>query len=461
MRRLLAYRDARLLLAGETLSAFGDWAMWFVMAIWMKSLTGSSAQAGLVFFVLALGNLAGPLGGLLVDRLPRRRLMIATDCVLGVSVLSLLFLHSRGDAWLIYLVALLYGVGGTVFFPARAALLRLMLPEELLADANGALSSVRQGLRIVAPLAGAGLYAAFGQGRPVAILDAATFAGSALLLARIRVVEEKPEPSEQHFLGEVTAGIDHVWRTVPLRQMVFGTTLALLVVGFTETLIFTVIAHLGRQPSFFGVLGTLQGVGSIVGGVTAASLVRRVGELRTVRHRPEPVRRVRHAARRPLPRRRAPRLHRRRRRDRLGHRRLQHRAPDADAARDPGSRLRCVGDLAHRRPDDLDRDGRRPLDDRRLPDPPRRDVGGRHRKLRLPRDPARAAYSGRSRSANNRLTTFGSAFPCVSRITWPTRKPSTPSLPPRYVSTCSGCAAMTPSTIGPSAPSSPSAVLDG
>jgi len=282
MRRLLAYRDARLLLAGETLSAFGDWAMWFVMAIWMKSLTGSSAQAGLVFFVLALGNLAGPLGGLLVDRLPRRRLMIATDCVLGVSVLSLLFLHSRGDAWLIYLVALLYGVGGTVFYPARAALLRLMLPEELLADANGALSSVRQGLRIVAPLAGAGLYAAFGQGRPVAILDAATFAGSALLLARIRVVEEKPEPSEQHFLGEVTAGIDHVWRTVPLRQMVFGTTLALLVVGFTETLIFTVIAHLGRQPSFFGVLGTLQGVGSIVGGVTAASLVRRVGELRTV-----------------------------------------------------------------------------------------------------------------------------------------------------------------------------------
>jgi len=282
MRRLLAYRDARLLLAGETLSAFGDWAMWFVMAIWMKSLTGSSAQAGLVFFVLALGNLAGPLGGLLLDRLPRRRLMIATDCVLGVSVLSLLFLHSRGDAWLIYLVALLYGVGGTVFFPARAALLRLMLPEELLADANGALSSVRQGLRIVAPLAGAGLYAAFGQGRPVAILDAATFAGSALLLARIRVVEEKPEPSEQHFLGEVTAGIDHVWRTVPLRQMVFGTTLALLVVGFTETLIFTVIAHLGRQPSFFGVLGTLQGVGSIVGGVTAASLVRRVGELRTV-----------------------------------------------------------------------------------------------------------------------------------------------------------------------------------
>jgi MFS family permease len=281
VRKLLTYRDARLLVAGQTLSAFGDWAMWFVMAIWMKKLTGSSAEAGLVFFVLALGNLAGPLGGLLADRLRRRPLMIACDCVLGTSVLVLLFVHGRSDAWLIYLVAFLYGLLGTVFFPAQTALLRVMLPEELLADANGALSSSRQGLRVVAPLAGAGLYAAFGGG-VVAILDAATFAGSALLMSRMRVPEEKPEPPEHHFLREVTAGIEHVWRTLPLRQLTFGTTIALLVVGFTETLIFSVIAHLGRPPAFFGVLGTLQGVGSIVGGVTAASLVRRAGEVRAV-----------------------------------------------------------------------------------------------------------------------------------------------------------------------------------
>jgi MFS family permease len=281
VRKLLTYRDARLLVAGQTLSAFGDWAMWFVMAIWMKKLTGSSAEAGLVFFVLALGNLAGPLGGLLADRLRRRPLMIACDCVLGTSVLVLLFVHGRSDAWLIYLVAFLYGLLGTVFFPAQTALLRVMLPEELLADANGALSSSRQGLRVVAPLAGAGLYAAFGGG-VVAILDATTFAGSALLMSRMRVPEEKPEPPEHHFLREVTAGIEHVWRTLPLRQLTFGTTIALLVVGFTETLIFSVIAHLGRPPAFFGVLGTLQGVGSIVGGVTAASLVRRAGEVRAV-----------------------------------------------------------------------------------------------------------------------------------------------------------------------------------
>ncbi|HZD88411.1 MAG TPA: MFS transporter [Gaiellaceae bacterium] len=281
MRKLLGYRDTRLLVAGQSLSAFGDWAMWIVMAVWMKTLTGSSARAGLVFFVLSLGTLAAPLGGLLADRVRRRALMIACDCVLGASVLVLLFVHDRGDAWLIYLVALLYGLVGTAFYPAQAALLRLMLPEELLADANGVLSSSRQGLRIVAPLAGAGLYAAFG-GSVVAVLDAVTFAGSALFMSLMRVPEEKPAPPEHHFLREVTAGIEHVWRTLPLRQLTIGTTIALLVVGFTETLIFSVMTHLGRPPAFFGVLATLQGVGSIAGGLTAGWLVRRAGEVRTV-----------------------------------------------------------------------------------------------------------------------------------------------------------------------------------
>jgi len=281
MRRLLSYRDARLLVAGQTMSAFGDWAMWIVLAVWMKTLTGSSARAGLVFFVLGLGNLAGPLGGLLANRVKRRPLMIVCDCVLGTSVLVLLFLHDASDAWLIYLVALLYGIIGSVFYPARSALLRLMLPEQLLAEANGILSSLQQGLRIVAPLAGAGLHAAFGGGI-VAILDAATFAGSALFLSRMRVPEEKPEPPEHHFLREVTAGIEHVWRTLPLRQITIGATIALLVVGFTETLIFIVIAHLGKTPAFFGVLATLQGVGSIAGGLTAASVLRRTGDVRAV-----------------------------------------------------------------------------------------------------------------------------------------------------------------------------------
>ena len=281
MRRLLSQRDTRLLLAGQTLSAFGDWAMLIVLAVWMKSLTGSSALAGLTFFVFAAGALASPLGGLLADRVRRRPLMIVSDCVLGAFVLVLLLVHDRGDAWLIYAVAFVYGALGTVFFPARAALLKIMLPEELLADANGALTSTREGLRIIAPLAGAGLYAAFGGGA-VAVLDSATFAASVFFLSRMRVPEEKPAPPEHHFVRELTAGLRHVWETLPLRQVVLGVAIALLVIGFSETLIFSVIAALGQKPSFFGVFATIQGTGSIAGGVTAAALLRRIGDVRLV-----------------------------------------------------------------------------------------------------------------------------------------------------------------------------------
>jgi MFS family permease len=284
VRKLLGYRDFRLMLAAEFTSAFGDWAMFIVLAVWMFNLTGSAWKSGLVFFALALGALAGPLGGLLADRFKRKPMMIASDLVLAVVVLLLLFVHTSADTWLIYLVAVLYGAVGTVFYPARAALMRVMLPEELLGDANGILSIARQGLRVIAPAIGTSIYVAFGNnGGKVAILDAASFIGSALFLLAIRAGEEKPEPPEHHFLSEVTKGIEHVWRTLPLRQITIGTTVALLVAGFTETLIFSVLHALGEPTTLFGQLfAPLQGAGSIVGGVTGGIVVRRIGETRTV-----------------------------------------------------------------------------------------------------------------------------------------------------------------------------------
>src|SRR5215471_863174 len=84
-------------------------------------------------------------------------------------------------------------------------------------------------------------------------------------------------------LHEASLGLRHLWRTVQLRRIVIGVTLALLVIGFDETLIFSVITiGLHRQPAFFGVLSSLQGVGAIAGGVTAAALLRRIGDARLV-----------------------------------------------------------------------------------------------------------------------------------------------------------------------------------
>jgi hypothetical protein len=159
-------------------------------------------------------------------------------------------------------------------------MLKAMIPDELLGDANGAYQSIREGLRIVAPLAGAGIFAVSG-GAVVAIVDAASFAVSAATLVALRFAEPPIAPKEHHFLREVSAGVSHIVRTRVLRDLTIGLAAALLVAGFSETLIFAVADDaLHQPPSFVGVIGTFQGVGSIAGGVASPWLMRRLGDVR-------------------------------------------------------------------------------------------------------------------------------------------------------------------------------------
>jgi MFS family permease len=280
MRQLLRIRDARVFLLGSAVSMLGDSAMFLVLGIWAKALTDSNAAAGLVFFVLVLPSLCSPLAGLFVDRVRKRPLLIATNCLTGLALLLLLLVHDRGDLWLIYLVAGLYGTSGVMLFSARSAFMTVMLPRELLGDANAIFSSVREGLRLLSPLVGAGLYAAFGGG-VVAVADAATFAVFALALTLVRTPEPKPTREDHTFLTELAAGVRHVFDTLPLRQIILATGACLLVVGFSETLIFAVVdSGLHRPPAFLGVLEFLQGAGAILGGLTAATALRRFGDVR-------------------------------------------------------------------------------------------------------------------------------------------------------------------------------------
>jgi MFS family permease len=278
MRRVLAIRDARLFLFGWAVSVFGDWAMFIVLGVWAKDLTGSNSAAGLVFFFLAAPSLLSPLAGVFVDRVSRRKVMIWTYAAEAVVILSLLFVHDRSDIWLLYAVTLFYGAAGTVAGSARSALMTVILPRDLLGEANGIFQSVREGLRLIAPLVGAGIYAATGGGA-VAILDAASFVAVVIALLLLRTPEPRFEREEHHFLAEVLAGARHIVRTPALLQIIFTCGVCLLVVGFSETVIFAVLDQgLHRPTSFFGVLSSLQGVGAIAGGVTAARVLRRVGD---------------------------------------------------------------------------------------------------------------------------------------------------------------------------------------
>jgi MFS family permease len=280
VKQLLRRRDVRLLLGGQSLSMFGDWAMIIALGIWARVLTGSNAEAGIVFLCFGATGMIAPLFGLVVDRLPKRPLMIATHLALAAVMCLLLLVHTRAQLWLLYTITVLYGLGGDVFGAARSSMLKAMLPDEELGEANGVLQSVREGLRIIAPVTGAGIFAAFG-GHVVALVDAATFVGSAATLVALRFVEPPVAPREHHFLREASAGISHIARTKVLRELTIGLCTALVVIGFCETLIFAIVIDgLHRHAAFVGVVDTFQGVGAIAGGVTAAALMRRFGDIR-------------------------------------------------------------------------------------------------------------------------------------------------------------------------------------
>ena len=280
MRELLRSRDFRLLFAGQTLSMFGDMAMLLVLAMWAKDLTGSNGIAGSVFAALVVPSLLAPLAGVVIDRFRRRTVMIVTDVATAAVVLLLLLVDGREDLWLLYVVAFLYGASLVAFSSARSALLPAMVDDELLGQANGSLSTGREALRLVAPLAGAALYAGFG-GYAVAILDASTFLVSAAALLALRVQEPAPEPHAGSFTVEAAAGGRHLLGNPVLRTTVVATVICMLALGISESVFFAIVDEgLGRPVEFVGVLSAVQGVGAILAGVTITGVIRRTGELR-------------------------------------------------------------------------------------------------------------------------------------------------------------------------------------
>jgi MFS family permease len=300
-RGLLANRDARLYLSGQVLSLLGDSAMWLACGIWVKSLTGSSAAAGLTFLFFSIPTLLAPLGGLLVDRVRRRPLLIVSNVAGAFIVVPLLLVNDRNDIWIIYTVMFLYGGLNVLVAPAQSALLSVLLPTELRPSANAALRTAQEGLRIVAPLAGAGLFALAG-GHIVVALDMVTFLAAAAFTAALSVHEPHPEESAAAakaaagghavekptgiqgrvgaFGREFNAGFHFLLTNRTLRGVTIGTAVATLVIGFGDSANYAVVDGLRHVPEFLGVLQTAQGVGAIVGGLTATMVMRRFGEIR-------------------------------------------------------------------------------------------------------------------------------------------------------------------------------------
>jgi MFS family permease len=275
LRRLLAVPAARTYLIGQTFSLLGDSALWLATGIWVKTLTGSNAAAGMVFFCFTVPAMLGPLAGVLVDRVRRRPLLIATNAAAALALLPLLAVDGAGRVWLVYLVMIPYGAAYTLLAPAQSALLTAIVPDELLPDANAALRTAQETLRLAGPLLGSGLFLVAGP-QVVVLLDAASFLVPIVCLLRLRVHEQRPV----RIAGEGN-GLGFIARSPLLRPVVGATAGALCVFGFSETTVFAVAGQgLHRSPAFVGVLASVQGAGAVLGGPAAAPLVRRIGEIR-------------------------------------------------------------------------------------------------------------------------------------------------------------------------------------
>jgi MFS family permease len=281
MRKAFTQPSFTRLYTGLSASMLGDSLMLIVLSMWVKSLTGSNGKAGMTFFWMVIPTLFAPLYGMLIDRVRRRPLLVWGNVASAAIVLPLLLVRDASDVWIIYAVAFCYGISFVVLPAGLNGLLKELMPEQLLVDANSSIQTTKEGFRLIGPLAGAGLFAGLGGGA-VAVLDAVSFVVAALVIASIRVAENRPERIEQHWRAEMTEGMRHLVREPILRHTLIAFGLTIAVIGFSESAIYAITDFFDKPVEFVGVIVTVQGVGAILGGVTTGQWVKRIGEPATI-----------------------------------------------------------------------------------------------------------------------------------------------------------------------------------
>ncbi|MFF3853747.1 MFS transporter [Micromonospora sp. NPDC002575] len=267
-------RNAGLFVAISLLSGFGSSAMSLVAGIWLLDLTGSTSRAALAGLCVYAPVLAGPWLGGLLDRAPRRPLVMAVNLALAAVLLSLLTVRGADRAWLIYLTSCAYGISYVLIDAGETALLPAALSPAQLGNVNGWRSSAKEGMKLVAPLAGAGLYAWRG-GHAVVLLSVALPVLVAVLYAAVRLRQPPPDPQTERRRGS-GAGLTVLLAQRATRVTVVLAAVSIAMSGFTTAANYAVVTEeLDLPATFLGVLLSAQGAGSVVGGLGVGRLVAR------------------------------------------------------------------------------------------------------------------------------------------------------------------------------------------
>jgi MFS family permease len=278
-------RNVPLFLGISLFSGFAGTAMRLVSGVWVLDLTGSSSLAALIGTCIFAPTLLGPVLGAIVDRLPRRPLLVATHLGTAAAVLALLTVRSEAGVWLIFAVMVGYGVSFVLIDAGEAAILPAALPPEELGATNGLRMSAQEGVKLVAPAVGAGLFA-WGGGHPVVAVTAALLLVAAglyplLRLDRAPVAPAVPRSDTSDPSGgryRIRDGIRYLRDVPELRLTVLLGSVAIAMSGLSTAGLYSVVTEdLHRPAAFLGVLTSAQGAGSILGGLLVGRLLRAHG----------------------------------------------------------------------------------------------------------------------------------------------------------------------------------------
>jgi MFS family permease len=270
----LSNRNYRKFFYGQTTSLVGTWMQTTAQSWLVFTLTHSATDIGLVVALQTLPVLLlGPYGGVIADRVDKRRLMIVLQSFMGVqaailAVLSLTHVVNYVD---VCVLAVVLGLNNCFENPSRQAFVLEMVGVENLRNAVSLNSTMNNVARAVGPAVAGIIIAAVGEGWCFA-LNAASFVAVVASLVAMDRTQLTPSVPTARAKGQLREGLRYVARTPALAiPLVMMALVGMLAYEFQVTLPIVAGTVFHGSSTIYGVLMAAMGVGAIVGGLWTAA----------------------------------------------------------------------------------------------------------------------------------------------------------------------------------------------
>jgi MFS family permease len=275
LRRPLLSSSFRRLALGKSISYLGDWLMVAVLVGWVYEATSSVAQVALLMAIrLVPPIIGGGVAASLVDRLPRRHVLIWSEALCAVTIVGALVGVTTGSRSIVFAFVGLCGLVSMISTVAGNALIPMVVAPDELPAANG-IHSVGQEAAMALGAVGGGIMLAVGGATAGLAANLASYLIAVLLYSRIRIAEG--EASEAHASrGGFFDGVRYVLARRPLAVVVGGFALGTLAAGLVNATLPRFTADLGLGPSGYGWALAALGFGMIAGEALTGAVAERI-----------------------------------------------------------------------------------------------------------------------------------------------------------------------------------------